>query len=267
MAVFLRSLEACLLASVGVFMAAFALSDAYWQILNPKYSWLTFVAGVIVVLVGIAGFFHAERKPRPSELLSIAVFLCLALVATLAPNSLVGETGEEELIPRNGRGYVGGSLTLHYEDEAVPLPVVTFEGETFTRINLAELLAGEDGGWVEPGGRYAVQGAVIRTPEMDAASYVGLGRLFIYCCFADAVGVVALVKVDNPEEFRAGSWVRALGILRKGAPFPGLALRMTGSLSTARSERFVLHGVDVEKAPMVGVPFILGIKEESPFEY
>lgn len=267
MALLFRLFEASLLAAMGVFMVGFALSDAYWQILNPKYSWLTFVAGLAIVLVGIGGFFHTGRRPKLTEVLSIAVFLCLALVALLAPHSLVGGSFETEEPVRNGGGYAGGSLTLHYEEEAAPLPVVTFEGETYTRMNLAELLAGEEGGWVQAGGRYAVQGAVLRTPEMDAVGYIGIGRLFIYCCFADAVGVVALVKVDRPEEYRTGSWVRTLGVLSKGKPFPGLSMRMVGSLSTARSEQFVLHGVEVEKAPMEGVPFILDIKKESPFSY
>lgn len=265
MALLLRGLEAGLLTAMGLFMAVFALSDAYWQLLNPKYSWLTFGAGAAVILVGVGAFFHAGRRPRLSELLSIAVFLCLALAATTASDSLVGGMAETAPAARPG-GFVGGSLTLHYEEEAV-VPEVSYMGESFIRMNLAELLSGEEGGWTEAGGRYAVQGMVLRTPETDAAGYIGVGRLFIYCCLADAVGVVALVKVDAPQTYRSGSWVRALGILEEGAPFADAALRVPGSLSSARSDRFVLRGVEVEETPVEGVPFILDMKKESPFAY
>lgn len=270
----LRCVQACLLAAMGIFMVAFARSEAYWRLLNPKYSWLTFLAGAVILLVGAGVFLHRERRARPSEILAIAVFLCLAPVALLGPNPFVGQApapgaaGEaDEMGGRYAGGYVGGSLTLHFDDEAVPPPEVVAGGETYTRMNLAELLAGEEGGWVENGGRYAVQGMVFRTPEMDAAGYIGIGRLYVYCCLADAVNVAALVRVDHPEAYRAGAWVRVLGVLREGSPFPDLTLRAVGALSTARSERRVLQSVEVKETAVEGVPFILGIKEDAPFEY
>ena len=270
----LRCVQACLLAAMGIFMLAFAWSDAYWRLLNPKYAWLTFLGGAVILLAGVGVFLHRERKARPSEILAIAVFLCLVSVALLGPNPFVDQTpvqgvaGEADATgDRYPGGYAGGSLTLHFDDEAVPPSEVTAGGETYTRMNLAELLAGEEGGWVESGGRYAVQGMVFRTPELDAAGYIGMGRLYVYCCLADAVNVAALVRVDSPEAYRAGSWVRVLGVLREGSPFSDLTLRAVGALSTVRSEQYVLQSVETEERAMEGVPFILGIKETAPFEY
>ena len=85
---FVHLLEACLLTGMGVFMAVFAWSDRYWQFINPKYSWLTFAAGLLIVLAGLARFRRPGRTPRPSEMLSIAVFLGIALTALLCPQPL-----------------------------------------------------------------------------------------------------------------------------------------------------------------------------------
>jgi len=49
MAALFRMIEACLLCAMGAFMVVLSQSSIYWQFFNPKYSWLTFVSGTIVV--------------------------------------------------------------------------------------------------------------------------------------------------------------------------------------------------------------------------
>lgn len=273
-----RFLESALLAGMGVFMAGFALSDRYWQLLNPKYSWLTFTAGVLVVLVGLAGFLRTQRKARPTEIGALLVFLCTALIALTGPSpfthggpaaggpaeGLADALGDALPAPR---GFSGGSLTMEYDPSAQPAPEVDFGGRTFTRLNLAELLAGEDEGWTVAGEGYAVQGALIRTPELDQAGYVAVGRLLVFCCLADAVGVAALVQVDDPEAYRMGDWVNVLAIQEEGDPLPGRTIGIPGAFNVVRSETHHLRAVKVRPASPEGIPFIMEVRNESPFAY
>lgn len=266
----MRALQTGLLVVMGAYMVLFAAGDGYWRLLNPKYAWLTFLGGVVLLFVGAGCFLNRERRPRISEMLSIAVFLGLALAASLAPSPFAGDMADPEATaetaPSRG-GFAGGSLTLHFDDEAAPEPETVFEGEAYTRLNLAELLAGEEGGWSVEDGRYAVQGAVYRSPELDAAGCISLRRLYVYCCLADAVEVSTLVRVDRPEAYAKGAWLHVLGVLRDGGDVPEAAKRAGGSISSVGSERFVLEAVRVEKRGVEGIPFILGIRGEPPFDY
>jgi len=257
---------------MGLFMAVFAWSDRYWQFINPKYSWLTFAAGILIALVGLAGYSRPLRKPRPTEMLSIAVFLGIALTALLSPNPFATEGAARQTdFTNDGQfssdDFTGGSMTLQYDDAAKPLSEVVYQDRIFTRINLAELLNGEIGGWAKAGEGYAFQGMVLRSPELDEKGYIAVGRLFIFCCFADAVGVTALVKVDRAESYTAGTWVDVLGILRKDDPLPGKTARVPGAFSAARSDIYTLTAVRIKKQAVRGIPFMLEVRDRKPFAY
>ncbi|MDD3310592.1 hypothetical protein [Pseudodesulfovibrio sp.] len=260
-ATLLRILQGSLLASSGAFMAWLSRSPFYWQLLNPRYSWLTLGAGLILTLLGIIHLLHAGQKGRPTETLALTLFLALAALAILGPDAFAPPP------PTYGSGYSGGSLTRTFDDETPQQPTVTVGDITYTRLNLAELLAGETGGWANENGHFAIQGAVLRTPELDRAGYIAVARLYVYCCFADAVGVVTLVAVNHPENHRPGSWVRVLGTLTPDAPFQDRSFEVTGALSTARSQHFVLDANKIEETPVEGVPFILEIRQKAPFAY
>ncbi|GFM36817.1 TIGR03943 family putative permease subunit [Desulfovibrio psychrotolerans] len=199
MAAFTRFLESCLLIWSGAFMLVLAHSTAYWRFLNPKYDWLTIVAGTALILLGFASLFHRSRRPRADELAALMVFAALAGAAFALPNpfydeppaTFTGAEAREEITPR-----------------------VTLGGREYVRINIAELLAHEGRNTLSAGGRYALRGRVARTPELDAAGYIAVNRLLIACCFADASGVGYLVRVDTPQNFTPGQWVRVAGTLR-----------------------------------------------------
>jgi hypothetical protein len=262
----LRLLEALLLAAMGLFMASLAMSDTYWQFLNPRYAWLTLTAGAVIVLLGAVHLFHRGREGQVSQVLALAVFLGLAIAAANGPHLFAGPQPEFTAPPRMSR-YTGGSLTRAYDDSLpAERAVETLDGREYTRMNLAELLAGE-GGWARKGDRVAVQGRLLRTPEMDRAGYVAVARLYIFCCFADAVGVVAMVRVDDPQAYRPGSWVRVLGMLQPDPPFPDRTLAVAGALTTARSDLFAIGADAVDEVPVEGVPFILEVCKTKPFAY
>ena len=259
----LRWMEGGLLAGLGVFMVALSRSSVYWQLLNPRYAWLTLCAGALITVLGLARLCNREHGGRAGEVLALVLLSGMALVAYAGPDAFFSGSGSA---PGNG-GAITGSLTRSYDDLPEARPTETLDGQTYIRINLGELLAAEDGGLAKEGDRFAVQGAVLRTPELDREGYVAVGRLYIFCCFADAVGVVTMVKVDDPDDYRAGAWVRVLGQVREAAVLPGLAPQVPGSLTSARSERFVLDARLVEESVPEGVPFMLEIREAQPFAY
>lgn len=252
MAMLSRMLEACLLIGMGAFMLVLAQSEMYWQFLNPKYSWLTFTAGALIVLIAYSLLFDVRRKRRVSEMLGVVVFLCLAGTALQTSQSF------DELAPK-GLSNVG--------EQQQSAPTMELGGVEYTKINVMELLAGEIQGWVQEGGAYAVQGAVVRTPELDQAGFIGVGRLLIQCCFADAIGALLLVKVEDPESYVANQWVQAVGVLKAGTLPPGDYIPMPGALSAMRGEKYFLEGVDVKTAPVEGTPFVFEVRSAPPYAY
>lgn len=253
MATLFRLIEACLLVAMGTFMAVLSQSGIYWQFLNPKYSWLTLVSGIVLSVIGFACLLNTQRQRKVSEFIGIVAFLLLAGTSiTTFEYTVEGELG-------------GGSLTREYAVESEPTVVV--DGTEYVKINGAELLLGEEGGFVSAGQAYAVQGVVVRTPELDQAGYITLGRLNITCCFADSIGVVTLVKVENPESYAHGTWVRALGVLEEAVVLPGQAIVLDGALTGIRSEKYVLLAAEVKEQPVEGVPFIFEVRDKAPFAY
>lgn len=252
MAAIFRLTEAFLLVSMGAFMAVLSQSSMYWQFINPKYSWLTLVSGVVLAITGFGSLINTQRQRKVSEFVGILVFLFLAGTALTSFDYM-------------REGDLGGSLTMESVADALPSVVV---GDTeYTKINGAELLLGEQGGFVSAGQAYAVQGAVVRTPELDQAGFIALGRLNIICCFADSVGVVTLVKVANPEGFEHGSWARALGVLEEGTVLQGKSIIISGSLTGTRSEKHFLRATEVKEQSVAGLPFIFEVRDQVPFAY
>lgn len=267
MAALARLVEICLLAAMGAFMVALATSSGYWQYLNPRYAWLTLVAGVCVMILGLGALLDTRRRRKGTELAGLAVFLGLAVASQMLPGMLF-EPGPA--MPQRGGltfggGFTGG-LEAGYEDDYFE-PVEVHDGREYVRINAAELIAGESGGWVREGDLFAVQGSVARTPELDRAGLVAVTRLFISCCFADAAGVVALVRVDDPASFTPGTWVRALG---RVVPIPAVEdtrISIFGALTAIRSDRFALLAENVETPAFTGVPYLFEIRSGQPFAY
>lgn len=255
-----RFIEACLLAATGAFMVVLALSSGYWQYLNPKYSWLTLTAGACVVALGFGALFDLHRRRKATELGAVIVFLFLAGASQTLPDLLFESVAAS---PQRG----GLTFSDEYADGFDVEPTVSFGGQEYVRINAAELIAGESGGWTREGGRYAVQGSLARTPELDRAGLVAVTRLFISCCFADAAGVVALVRVDDPASYTPGAWVSVMGRLVPAPPLPETEIAIYGALTAIRSDRFILDAENVETPAFTGVPYLFEINSRQPFAY
>ena len=258
----LRFAEAALLVSMGTFMAVLARSSMYWQFLNPKFAWLTFVTGVVLTIIGFGALLNRERCAKLSELAAIVIFLGLALVGT----------NSSDFFAMESEGVVSGSFSQTYADAEAPSvvdgdPSIVKDGTEYTKLNVAELLTAEKEGRAAAGDNFAIQGTVVRTPEMDQAGFIGVGRLMIACCFADSTGVLSLVRVDDPTAFESRQWVRVLGVLEEDSPALPEIITLSGALTAIRSNQYIMRAVEAKEAPVVGVPFIFDIRDEPPYAY
>lgn len=257
MAMLMRLTESGLVTAVGVFMVVLSRSSLYWQFINPKYSWLTFAAGCVLTLVGFGCLFNRSRRAKPSEIFGLALFLGISVVAVGSLEPLMG----------GGLGASAAPTTLSGEAPAQVSPTLSVGGREYIKINVAELIRGADEGYVSAGTDYAIQGTLIRSPDLDAKGYVCVARRLIVCCFADSIGVMCLVKVDQPEAYEIGAWVRALGVLEEGAPPVKEPLDLDGTLTDIWGERYVLRAREVREHPVQGLPFVFEVRTEAPFSY
>lgn len=213
MANYLRFLESCFLICFGAFMLVLANSSLYWQFMNPRYSWLTMAGGIVLVILGGATTYDRTRRPRLDELAGLGVFVATAVSAFCLPAPFADEPPTTFSAPA-------------VQEE--PASRFVQDGHEYVRANIAELLNLEGRENLQAGERFAMQGQVIRTPELDSAGYIVLNRLFVACCFADAVNVAYLVRVEQPAQFRMGDWVGVAGIVRplaadsSGTSLPGM---------------------------------------------
>ncbi len=274
--------RACFLAGMGAFMIMLSVSPMYWRFLNPKYAWLSLGTGVAIALVGVGSLCIPQTARRSwgvvaGELAAVGVFLGLALTAVTVPNPFsipVPSVASED-------GFIqdAGTFVLHDAPppatfsgaepavrEAHSARLLLADGE-YVRINIAELLAAEGTDSVSAGQRYVVRGGVVRTPELDAAGYIGVGRLLITCCFADAAGVAYLVRVENPQAWPHGGWVETAGILRPRDAKSPASVPVRGALSAIISDKYVLEAQKVESGHMPDIPFIFSVHRAEPYAF
>lgn len=258
----LHAIEAFLILGLGLLMAWLPLSEYYWQFLNPKYGWVTFAAGVVLVVLAIGAALHGDRKRKWSELVALSLVLALAGTTLYLPNAFTSQQEPEAADP------AWGSLTTEYDAfEEDEVATISLDGHEYIKMNLAELLAGEQTDWVSAGTRYAAQGMILRNEKLDAAGYIVVVRLLITCCFADASGVALIVKVDDPTLYTSGEWVRVAGTLLAIHDVPEVMLSVTGALSTMQSQMYALQAEDVMPEDMPDIPFIFEIRDKQPHAY
>jgi len=133
------------------------------------------------------------------------------------------------------------------------------------KINLVELIVREEQKKTAPGDRFVLWGYARRTPQLDAAGFVVLERLLVTCCFADAVAVGVVVKVDDPGRFKDGEWVRVAG---RVSPFPAdmpkTAYNAPGAMAAQLCEAFILDADSAEADGAPDLPFIFDVRDEEP---
>jgi len=250
----LRAVEGLGLAALGAVMLWLPLAGNYWYFLHPRFKPLTGSAGVLLLLLGLfAG--AAGGRPRLRRILAAAGSVALVLgayAATLPPASSAGAASGETF----------GEVSIPAAE--APAPRTEYAGQTYLRMNLAELQGLTAAG--RPSGRVAVRGVVRRSPALDAAGRFALLRPVVVCCLADTVaaGYVVQVSGDLPLD---NTWVEVLGETRPAARPLEPQVSLPGVLALAVDPARLLLAHLVQPAPVPDIPFILTIAEREPYTW
>ena len=176
-------LEGLLLLGMGVYMSGLCWVGDYGFFMNPKFKWLTAIAAVGLLLLGISLLIRPNRRPSLSNIV-VFVFLmglfAMELDAAIYPpspefannNSETATPAEEE------------PQTLSYKDV------------DYIKINLAELnVMCETGRKERMAAPYVVRGVVKKGRMLERQGEFSLIRLTVFCCLADSIGMGIRVKI------------------------------------------------------------------------
>ncbi len=263
--------EAMLLASVGLYMLALSTSGTYWLLLNPKYKWVTAAGGCGITLAAFALFMLPAARPGLWRGLFMAgLVLLLALhdpKMTVAPLGMDRDGAFLAYPSQSGPGSQGPFV--QGRDRKAPEPSrIELDGREYVRINAVELyFEAVEANPAKLALGYVTRGMVARTPELDARGEVGLVRVAVNCCLADAVGLGLRVKVDDPTRYKTGQWLKVHGRL---APQPSKnklqAPQLAGVFITALAEGFVLQAEGVEAVEQ-DLPYVFDVRDSEPYAY
>ena len=243
--------EGFILFALGLAMSGLVKSDNYWLYLNPKFKWLTLITGIVLMLLGLMAVVR-NRRPDLSRIVVFLVFVTIAVIGYLLPN------------PTSPA--FSSSLT---EPADKVEPRLTLGGQEFIKINLGELFnISELGEPNELGEHYVTRGVVKRSPELDEKGQFVLFRVFMWCCFADAVAVGFRVSYDHPHGLQDGQWAKVYGKLRQlpsKLPEPNVPVR--GITSKALNKVYGIAAHKVEEIDPPPIPFMFEFRKSEPYSY
>jgi uncharacterized repeat protein (TIGR03943 family) len=244
-------IEGCIVVALGLAMSVLVRADNYWLYLHPKFKWLTLTAGIILVLVGAIALLY-NRRPNLSRIVIFLTFSTLASVGYFLPNPTSSATS-------------GPPEEASSKEESR----IVLDGEEYIKINLGELYAISEKGLEEDrAAHYVARGIVKRNPELDEIGQFVLLRVFIWCCFADAVAVGFRVQDDQPEEFLDGQWVRVYGKLQSlPSQLAEPTVQVKGILSKALHKTDGILAARVEKIEPPPIPFMFEFRKSEPYAY
>jgi uncharacterized repeat protein (TIGR03943 family) len=245
-------IEGCIVVFLGVAMSALVRADNYWLYLHPKFKWLTLTAGIMLVVVGVIALWY-NRKPNLFRIVIFLAFTSFASMGYFWPNPTSSATsGPQEK-----------QVSAKEESRIV------LNGQEYIKINLGELYAiSQEGLEEERADRYVARGIVKRSPELDEIGQFVLLRVFIWCCFADAVAVGFRVQGDQPEKFLDGQWVRVYGKLEKlPSQLAEPSVQVKGILSKALPKKDGIVAARVEKIEPPPIPFMFEFRKLEPYAY
>lgn len=254
--------EGPLLAFVAGYIVWLLTSGNYWQMLNPRFQWLTgAAAGGLFLCAGVLAFRPARGNlPR----LGILTVFCLLLAVTLwGPEGMA--------LPKTT---IEAERASPFEIEVPePLPKLELAGREYTRISTPELLNLVEKTPQEVlAGEWALRGVVERTPELDAMGSFALLRPFIWCCLADGVAVGFLVPYADVESLETGQWVRVAGRIERADLAAGAKNVTLGSFFVALDGQHVFRpteetGEAVQVIETPTMPFVFTVRESPPFSW
>ena len=276
-------IEGLILLFIGAYAGLLILSGNYWRFLNPKFTWLTAITAVVLMLVGAVAACKPNKRPSLGR---ISIFLILFIVLLSGhfgitahqqmaskPRPAAPLSGQppSESKPRPEEDPFAGQLPLkipqnRHVDQASR---VTMDGQEYVRINLAELYTlckRPSPGKLDQ--RFAVRGIVQRSKRLDRLNQFALLRNVIICCLADSFGVGFRVQSDRLDKLANGQWVEVYGTLKSlSQKLPDPHLQIQDMRYYDLSESHVLVPTKVIAISEPGDPYIFECRIDEPYAF
>ncbi len=276
-------IEGLILLSIGAYAGLLIFSGNYWRFLNPKFTWLTAITAIMLMLVGITAALKPNKKP---SLARISVFLVLLIVLILghlgvnAHQQIESKPWVEKPLvvqpapgskPRPEEDPYAGLLPqkIPQPSPADQAPRVTMDGHDYVRINLAELYMlckNPQPGKMDQ--RFVVRGIVHRSPRLDRLQQFALLRNVVFCCLADSFGAGFRVQSGPLDKLADGQWVEVYGTLKRSAKqLPDPHLHIEDMRYYDLSESYVLVPTKVIAISEPEDPYIFDCRTDEPFAF
>lgn len=256
-------LEGLALMAIAGYIAWLLITNTYWQLLNPRFQWLTASAGAGLAIVGAAQLFFSRSGTSFPRLAA----LCLLLA--LMGGTIFGGNWLEDASPAPASGLSTDFSATQAEK------YIEIDGHEYTRISTPELIQLID---QSPdtvlSTAWGMRGIAVRTPELDAMGRFVLLRPFIWCCLADGVAVGFQVPWKDVTTLENGDWVQVAGKLTPADKLPSVGDKpLLDALFTAvdESHEFIpdsaLGGNAVEHIETPRMPFIFNLNAAPPYNW
>jgi len=198
-------LEGLLLLLAGGFGAWLALFGNYEFLMNPKFMWLTFAGGVVVLLMGLVTLIRPRGRPVAWDIAALAAMVLIVAIARPHAHDI------NSLALPDIPGF-----------EGVPLEIgdISYTQVDLNQISRRDLPEDLD----FDGDLVVVTGLIKHTPDMDSTGHFAVVRPFSVCCAADALLVGIRAEGGGNREL-ADDWVNVYGrvrLLETELPYPKL---------------------------------------------
>jgi hypothetical protein len=245
-------IDGVLLLAVGIAIGWFVISGEYWQLLNPRFKWVTGASALMLMIVGMAQLRYPSKPLKATRMIILTALLGLlflkdsSMVTTLAMGD---QPGGGSRIPLNGVEYVKinvGELQYLLTKRS---PNQKEEPEAAT-------------------GNYVIRGVVQHHPDLKEKGQFILMRAVVWCCLADAAGTGFRVLYDRLGDFKDDEWIQVFGHLKLLRPEPEpLFLRFGWTLTSYVNKDYAIVPDRIVKIPPPNVTYVFERNTKEPFNY
>lgn len=207
-----RYLQSFLLIALGIFLAVKIASGQLTWYIAPRFTPLTYLAAIVLLLVGLVVFRAGSRKepahaetgeeqehgPSAWRLAVITLPLAIGVLIPAHPltASAVGGKGISSIVPVTA----AGSATIQFGQAADTRNILQWNDLFNSNADPSTYL----------GQAANVIGFVYHDPNLKAGQFL-VGRFALVCCPADAFAVVMVVNWPQSASLPTNQWVKVKG--------------------------------------------------------
>lgn len=257
-------IEGLLLLGLGGLMAWMALSAWYGLWFNPRYAWLTGLAGLGLAALGFA---RMIRRPAGGSWLRAGAYALFMAAACWSIWSSLPHVRAADLANAS-------QAPVPALDESQPGPTASLNGEDYLKINLPELsFLVRRKGASATGLRVVVRGRAMRAGALEEASGdargggFGLARVAMTCCLADALALGFPLRLPEGLELTPGAWYRVWARVQPSLQPPANPPRLDGLFLVSLNGAMTLVVDAVEPIAQPAIPFAFEFRDQPPYAY